>query len=636
MVAHDAAPANRAATEGADDPAFARFAPRVASTRIRAIVDEQTVPTIWGAVVAYWRLQPGRWWEWLAIWALQNSRHAPVYLFPLLSACLIDRIDPAHPERALVALPWVLAGTFLLCFENVITTTLGQIIMSRLRRTLTAGLRRALVARLNRLTFAFHDRAKAGELQNKFTLDMGRLESMQYFLAESLAMQGTTIMVMMVIMFFRNPLMLLVIALAVPLNLAVARVLWRPINRTNAAFRRAESHFLANLTETLFGIRLSRAHATEDVSEERVSGAAGRVAQRGMQLDIITSLFGSSSWAVSSFLHMAVVGLGVVMAVKGPFHWDFGLFTCSIPRPTLGDLTVMLTYYGLTAGAISHILNGLPSLAATNDTLRSLAGLYRTEDEEDDSGKPPLVPVTGDIRLENVVFIYPNAENHSLDGIDLHVPAGSSLALVGPSGSGKSTIASLILGFYQPQRGRILLDDRDLRDLDLRSVRRQVGVVSQDVVLFRDSILENIAWGAGRPDRKRAQRAAELANALPFVRNLRGGFDHLLKDRGGGLSGGQRQRLAIARALYRDPRLLILDEATSALDPESERLVQQALEELMRGRTTLIIAHRLSTVRHADRIAVLDHGRVVEIGTYESLMANEQGAFRKLAVGQLV
>lgn len=383
----------------------------------------------------------------------------------------------------------------------------------------------------------------------------------------------------------------------------------------------------------MLGLRLSRAHATEDWSEARVGRAAGQVARRGMQYDFMINLFGSSAWAVSSLLQMVVVGLGVWLAVRTQQDIQIFGYAIALERISLGDLTVLLAYYGLTAGAIGAILNSMPTMAAAGDAIRSLSELYQEEGEAD-AGKRTVIPIRGEIQLEQVRFRYASAANHSLDGVDLHIPAGTSLALVGHSGSGKSTIASMILGFYAPEQGRVLIDGFDLAGLDRRVVRRQVGVVSQEVVLFRDSILNNIAWGDRTPDRDKAREAALRANAMEFIEHLPGGLDHLLKDRGGGLSGGQRQRLAIARALYRDPRLLILDEATSALDPQSERLVQSALEALMRNRTTVIIAHRLSTVRRADRIAVIDHGKVVESGTFDEMMEKD-GPFRRLAVGQL-
>jgi len=604
------------------------------SARIQAI----TKPTIAGTqpstLVAYWRLQTGSVGRWMAIWLCLNIRFLPVYIIPLLTGFLIDRIDPAEPAKVFAHLPWVLGVTATLCAGNVIGTTLAKMQLSRINRTLTAGLRRSLLRRINRLAFAYHDRSQQGALQNKFTLDTVRLEGFQNFLAEGLLMGGTVIIVMLAIVAVTNPLLLVVIAATVPLNLLLARLLYRRVKRSNEEFRHAETAFMANLSETLTGLRVSRAHATEEFSEERLSVAAGEVAQKGMRLDFMTTLFGSSAWAVSTFLNMAVLGLGVWLTVTNPIAAGWGGWTWTIEPITIGQLTILMSYYGIIAGSVGGILGGLPSVAAAGDAINSLSQLYAEEDQESDSGRREVTSLRGDVTLRDVRFRYRDALTHSLDGLNIDLPAGTSLALVGPSGSGKSTIASLVLGFYQSESGQVLIDGVPLAELDLRSFRRHVGVVSQDVVLFQDTILGNIAWGDRKPDEARARMAAHRANALEFIERFPHGMRHVLGDRGIGLSGGQRQRLAIARAIYRDPRLLILDEATSALDPDSERLVQEALDTLMRGRSTLIIAHRLSTVRSADRIAVVQAGRVVESGTYDALMA-ANGLFRRLASGQL-
>ena len=606
----------------------------VPSARILSV----TKPTIDGkppsTLVSYWRLQTGTPWQWFAIWACQSIRQLPIYAIPWLVTFLVDRIDPADPSKAFRHLPWVLAVTAVMCVGNVVSTTTAKVLLSRINRSLTAGLRSSLLRRLNRLAFAYHDRSQQGALQNRFTLDMGRLEGFQSFLSEALLMSGTTVLIVLVIVGWTNPLLLVVIAATVPLNLAVARALWRRIKRSNEEFRVAETAFMAHLNETLTGLRTSRAHATEEFSEERMSLAASVVAAKGMRLDFVNNLFGSSSWAVSTFLNMAVLGIGVWMALTRPIPLSVGDWAYTIQPITIGQLMLLMTYYGLVAGAVGSILGGLPSVAAAGDAIRSLSQLYAQEDEEQNTGKQAVTSVSGAVSLRGVRFRYPQAEAHSLDGLDLELPAGSSLALVGPSGSGKSTIASLVLGFYQPQEGQVLIDGRDLAQLDRRSLRKHVGVVSQDVVLFQDTILGNIAWGDRTPDEAKAREAARRANALEFIERFPNGLKHVLGDRGIGLSGGQRQRLAIARALYRDPKLLILDEATSALDPESERLVQKALDELMKGRSTLIIAHRLSTVRGADRIAVIKAGRLVESGRFDELMAKD-GEFRLLATGQL-
>lgn len=245
---------------------------------------------------------------------------------------------------------------------------------------------------------------------------------------------------------------------------------------------------------------------------------------------------------------------------------------------------------------------------------------------EPDEGQKELSDVRGHIRFEHVRFRYPQAERLALDGLDFEVLAGQTVALVGASGGGKTTISSLIPRFYSPQEGRILIDGTDIQSVTLQSLRQHIALVSQDIVLFNDTVLANIAFGSGATrTRAQVEAAAKAANAWDFIEQLPEGLDTLIGEDGAKLSGGQRQRIAIARAILKDAPILILDEATSALDTESERQVQSALSTLMRNRTTLVIAHRLSTIEHADQILVLDQGRIVERGVHQELI--QQGGY---------
>jgi ABC-type multidrug transport system fused ATPase/permease subunit len=244
-----------------------------------------------------------------------------------------------------------------------------------------------------------------------------------------------------------------------------------------------------------------------------------------------------------------------------------------------------------------------------------------------------MVTVTGDVRFEGVSFAYDNRDASVVRGVDLHIEPGQTCALVGQSGSGKTTLARLLLRFYDPDQGRILLDGIDLRELDLPDMRGKMAVVSQDPVLFSGTVAENIRYGRLDASLSEIEQAARLANADGFIRAFPDGYATRVGERGVQLSGGQRQRVSIARAILRDPRVLILDEATSALDAQSEGLVQEALDKLARGRTTLIIAHRLSTIRDADRILVLEAGQVAEEGTHRELLA-KGGAYATLVARQ--
>ena len=603
--------------------------PQSDSNRMQADIASGLSSKSPSTLATYFRLQTGTWWTWCLIFLLQNGRYCPVYILPLITAHLIDRIDHKHPWNVIHQLPWALAATLGLCILTVFCNTYGRILLSRIGRTLTAHLRSALMQRINSLDFTFHDRSDAGELQNKLTLDMTRLEGYEAFISESMFMYGTVIIVMIVIVATTNLLLCAVLMITVPLNVLMVRLFWGRINILNEEYRKAEIGFISTLSDSLNGVRMTRAHAAERFVDHRVSQAAGNVAEKAIRLDLMSNLFGSGSWAIATFLNMILVASGVILVSASSQGLSIMGHPFTFPTFTLGEFTLLLSYYGTISGSIGAILGGLPAVAAAGNAIRSLSELYDAHAEQGED-QVAVTALSGDIIFSGVGFEYPGSDKHCLSSLDLHLSAGSSLALVGPSGGGKSTVASLILGFYSPTHGRITIDGVDLATIDRRTLRQHVGVVSQDIVLFHDNIVVNVAWGDPFPNIDNVRESLRRAQALDFVEELQGGMQHVLGDRGGGLSGGQRQRIAIARALYRNPRLLILDEATSALDNESERLVQLALEELKRNRTTLIIAHRLSTIRSADKIVVLSGGKAVESGTYDELMTLG-GAFTQLA-----
>lgn len=358
----------------------------------------------------------------------------------------------------------------------------------------------------------------------------------------------------------------------------------------------------------LSGIRLVKATGSEEYEYQKLE----RLIHDREKADF-------NSQANSALIAPAneMAGLTVVIAILllGRIFFKGQLETLSAVLLTyLLVLFRMLPFVGQLNNSRSSFANLAPSVSVVNDFLRREGKPFMPK------GQVPYTGMAQGIRFEHLAFTYPGHDRQVLNQVDLWLPKGTTLALVGSSGAGKSTLGDLLPRFYAPTAGRILIDDRDLKDFEIRSLRQSMGIVSQDTFLFNDSVRNNLAYARIDATDDKIIEAAKRANAYEFIIKLPQGFDTLIGDRGVMLSGGQRQRLAIARALLRDPDILILDEATSALDTVSERLVQSAIEELSRDRTTLVIAHRLSTVQKADQIAVLDKGQVVEVGTHAELL----------------
>lgn len=363
----------------------------------------------------------------------------------------------------------------------------------------------------------------------------------------------------------------------------------------------------SRFNEVLSGILIVRSFAMEDAEKERFLrdvGEANRAVIRGVAVD---AGYGAASNLVIALARLCALAVGVILALHGAI--------------TVGTIVAFLGYVGGLFGPVQ----GLSTIYQTLQKASvSLDEIFRILDVQEHLGDSPdatdIEHVKGDVVFDNVHFRYEDTGRSLLDGIGLHVKPGEMLAIVGPSGSGKTTLMALLMRFYDPQVGRVLIDGRDLRTIKQSSLRKHIGVVLQDTLLFNDTIRANIAYG--RPDATQTQidAAALAANADKFIARLPDGYDSMAGERGNFLSVGERQRISIARALLKDPPILILDEATSSLDAETEELVQTAIERLMAGRTVFIIAHRLATVIHADRIIVLQNGRIAESGTHTELL----------------
>jgi ATP-binding cassette subfamily B protein len=364
-------------------------------------------------------------------------------------------------------------------------------------------------------------------------------------------------------------------------------------------------------------LTVTRAHGLERRAVRRMKDSFANVQEAGLKLDRINGRFNAAAWVTFQFANVCCLILSAYFALNN----KFGI--------SAGDVVLLTSNFGMLIGSIILLASLAPAIAKGFASITSLGEVLESPDLEINQGKKSVEAVDGIIEFSDVSFTYPTNHKPSLRNISFTAVPGKMIALVGPSGSGKSTLINLVIGFLRPTVGSIKVDGADYKGLDLRTVRKFLSVVPQESVLFDGTIAENISYGLSDVSSADIQSALRDANALDFVQAFEDGVETIVGERGARLSGGQKQRLAIARALIRNPRILILDEATSALDSESEKLIQDALSRLMKDRTTFVVAHRLSTVQEADQILVLDEGGIVESGTHSELVSR-QGLYRRL------
>jgi ATP-binding cassette, subfamily B, bacterial len=553
--------------------------------------------------------------------ALYVVKQSPASLLPLAVGMIVDQLtrggDGAFRKILLIA-----AGYFLLLLQNPLVHTSFVRLMSGALRHMQFNLRSALVERLQQLSITFYEERQTSALQTKLLRDVDAIDGLCRHLMHTGLNGLLVITYVAIIALVKQPLLALYFLVTVPAGVALLKLFDRRFKEQYQAMRVETEQMNARVGEMLQMLPVTRAHGLESIETRSVRGVFERIRERGLQVDTLTEFFASSSWFTFMCFQLACLVFSAWLVVH---H-----------RISVGDAVMYHTYFGMLIGAVQQFLSVFPALAQGADAVKSLGDVLEAEQLEQNAGKPAAPsPLRGEIVFENVGFSYPRGREVALSGISLKISAGETVAFVGESGAGKSTLVNLAIGFRQPTAGKIILDGRDLRELDLRTYRRQIGMVPQTTLLFNGTLRENVTYGLEKISDDALWEILADANLAEFVRALPQGLDTPLGESGARLSGGQRQRLAIARALVRQPRLVILDEATSALDTESERLVQEALARLTHGRTTLIVAHRFSTIRHANRIVVLHGGRVVEAGTQAELMA-KQGQFFRLAALQAV
>lgn len=541
-------------------------------------------------------------------------KHSPVWIIPIITANMIN--IASNPTESELSGLWInLLIISIIIAQNIPAQYMHIRFLSKASRQVEAGLRSTLMRKLQHLSISYHGELRAGRLQAKVLRDVENIEILSKQIMFTFSGALTNIIVAISVTAYRNGIVALFFILVIPVGIGLVYFFKQSLQSRNRIFRKQIETMSGQVAETLTMIPVTRAHGLEDLEIEKTDTTLRNLKGKGYRLDIAEALFGASGWVVFQLFQMFCLVFTSILAYRGQIQ--------------VGDIVMYQGFFSSILMSINHIINVYPQLAKGYESIISVSEVLLSNEVDEYTGTKKLDRLEGNVSFENVSFHYHDTTKHVLNNVNIDVKAGECIALVGESGAGKSTILSMLVGFYKPTTGKILVDGIPLDELHLQSYRQKIAVVPQNTVLFSGSIRENITYGLSNVTEEQLQKVIEMANLRDVIDEMPNGIETFIGEHGNKLSGGQRQRIAIARAIIRNPQLILLDEATSALDNKSEFRIQEAIRELIKGRTTFIVAHRLSTIRDADRIIVMKNGQCVEIGTYEELIA-KKGEFYQL------
>lgn len=551
------------------------------------------------------KLYNGHYWRLFFSAIFFLIKESPGWVIPIVTSYVIDLVSKPT-DGSVAQMIAALVGLAILVALNLPTHYIHTKLFAIARRSVEAGLRGAMIRKLQQLSISFHKEMQSGRIQSKVMRDVEAIEALSSQVFTTVLGIVLNLSISLTVVLFTNWIVFIFFLLCTPVAALTVVAFTNKMRKSNSEFREGIEQTSAEVLDMVELIPVTRAHALEENEIKKFTNQLNLVAEKGYRLDIIQQVFGASSWVTFQFFQILCLGVTAYMAYTGDI--------------SIGEVALYQTYFANIVNRISALVGLLPTISKGTESLISVGEILSANDIEDNAGKKKLRKLDGEFEFKNVDFSY-TPEKKILNDFNLHVNKGETIALVGESGAGKSTVLNMVIGFNKASSGSITIDGNDINDIDLRSYRRHIAVVPQTSVLFSGTIRDNITYGLPTVTKKQLDEAIKAANLTSFIASLPQGLDTVVGEHGGKLSGGQRQRISIARAIIRNPKVIVLDEATSALDSISEKEIQDAIDNLTKERTTFIVAHRLSTIRNADKIAVMRNGHCTEYGTFDELMA---------------
>lgn len=545
------------------------------------------------------------------LWTCQRS---PCWVIPLATANILDALSGADENITEIIVKNLLILTFFI-LQNVLSTYYATKTFNKIVRGIESDLRGALVRKMQQLSIMFYKEIQSGKLLSKVTRDVENIETFLDQAIKSVFFIVTDVVIALAITFSRSIVVFLFFWLSVPMAIGIIMLFQKKISKENNTFRKEMENTTSQVAEMINLIPVTRAHGLQEVESRKIVKQVEATSNSGFQLDLVNSFFGATHWVAFQFFQALTLGFTAFLAIRGTI--------------TVGDVVLFQGYFATILNQISSLISLYPGFCKGFESVKSVSEILTEPRIEENAAIVPLGKLRGEVIFDHVTYTYKNNEEATLNQFSLKVKEGESVAFVGESGAGKSTILNLLIGFDSPQEGRICIDGINMKNLDLNEYRSQIAVVPQNTILFAGTIYENVTYGLDNVSKERVMAVLKQVGLTDFVNSLPQGLDTTLAEQGNSLSGGQKQRLAIARAIIRNPRIIVFDEATSALDSASEKMVQEATESLMKTCTTFMVAHRLSTIRNADRIVVIQKGKPVEDGSFDELM-EKKGYFYHL------